>query len=121
MEPPAEPWLPLRRRSGGLLAAGLGAAWGLAGYAVLWGYTPLTIHRSFVVSAAGTIVLLPVRAVLAGIGVVEERIAGHPFQLAETHGWIGLVAAAVGAALAGAGFLVVRGLVRRVSRRSAAP
>jgi hypothetical protein len=102
------------------MAAALGAAWGLAGYALLWGYTPLTIHRSFVVGPAGTILLLPVRAVLAAIRIVEERIAGHPFQLGEAHGWIGVVAAAIGAAIANVGYLAGRALVRRGPRRPAA-
>lgn len=95
----------------------LGAAWGAAGYALLWGHTPVTIHRTFVVSPLGTLLLLPVRVVLASIRLVEEHVVGHAFQFAERNGWIGLVAAAVGSLMAAAVFLAVRGLVRRAGPR----
>lgn len=81
-------------------AAGLGALWGLFGYAVLWGHTPLTVHRPFVLSVLGTILLLPVRLVLLGIRLVEERVAGHPFDFSANHAWIGALAGVVGAAIA---------------------
>lgn len=91
-----------------------GAIWGLAGYLVLWGHTPLVVHRPFVVSAAGTALLLPVRLVLSGIRVVEERIVGHPFDFSASHEWIGVLAGAVGGGLAMVAMLVGRFLVRRV-------
>lgn len=97
-----------------------GAMWGVAGYAALWGYTPFTVHRSFVVSTLGTALLLPVRLVLWAIRFVEERVVGHPFELASGHGWIGAAAAAVGAGVAAISFVVVRAVVRRV-RAARAP
>ncbi len=90
-----------------------GALWGLVGYAALWGHTPFTVHRSFVVSPLGTVVLLPVRVVLWAIRFVEERV-GHPFEFASRNGWIGLAAAIVGAAIAVGAFVAVRALARRV-------
>jgi hypothetical protein len=108
----AEPWVPVPRVPGVVVAASLGAAWGLAGYALLWGFTSITIQRSFVVSPVGTVLLLPVRAVLATIRLIEERLVGRPFELGDAHGWIGLAAAAVGAALAMTGFLAIRALTR---------
>jgi hypothetical protein len=101
------------------VAAGLGAAWGLAGYALLWGHTPIMPTRSFVVSPAGTLLLLPVRIVLWGIRLVEERIVGHAFDFSRTNAWIGLAAGAVGAALVLLAFLSVRALVRRLRARAA--
>ncbi|HEX2031332.1 MAG TPA: hypothetical protein VHL78_08040 [Actinomycetota bacterium] len=108
----------------GLGPAGVGAAagavWGLAGYLVLWGHTPLVVHRPFVLSALGTVLLLPVRLVLWGIRVVEERVVGHPFDFSRSSEWIGLLAAAVGAGVAVAGVVAVRLTLRRV-RTAAAP
>jgi hypothetical protein len=98
------------------VAASLGAGWGLAGYALLWGFTPIVIHRSFVVGFLGTLSLLPVRTVLTSIRLVEEHVVGRPFQLADAHGWIGLASAAIGAAMAAVGFLAVRGVIRRARR-----
>lgn len=112
-DPGAERWVPAPRVPGVVVAMSLGAAWGAAGYALLWGHTPVTVHRTFVVSPLGTLLLLPVRAVLASIRVVEEHVVGHPFQFADRNGWIGLVAAAVGSLIAATAFLAVRGLVRR--------
>jgi hypothetical protein len=108
----AEPWVPVPRVPGVVVAASLGAAWGLAGYALLWGSSPIVIQRSFVVSPVGTVLLLPVRAVLATIRLVEDHLMGRPFELGDAHGWIGVAAAAVGAALAMAGFLAVRAVAR---------
>jgi hypothetical protein len=98
------------------VAVSLGGAWGLAGYALLWGLTPIVLHRAFVVSPLGTLLLLPVRGVLLAIRLVEERIAGRPFQLADNHGWIALAAAAAGAVMACAVFVAVRGAVRLLRR-----
>ena len=98
------------------IAAGLGAAWGVLGYAVLWGLTPIVIHRAFVITPLGTVLLLPVRTVLAGIRLVEERLVGRPFELSESHGWIAAAAAVVGAAIPGLALLAVRGAARRLRR-----
>jgi hypothetical protein len=116
-------WAPATRRvSAVTVAAVLGSAWGLLGYALLWGLTPIFVHRTFVVSALGTVLLLPVRTVLAGIRVVEERLVGRPFQFAESNEWIGLVSAAVGAGLAALAFVGVRGTVRLIrARREVSP
>ncbi|HWC32961.1 MAG TPA: hypothetical protein VG709_07520 [Actinomycetota bacterium] len=84
---------------------------------MLWGYTPIVVHRSFVVSTGGTLVLLPVRAVLFAIRLVEEHVAGRSFDLSRSHGWIGLVAAAVGAAVVAAISLLVRSTARAVGAR----
>lgn len=81
-----------------LIAAVVGLVWGLAGYAVLWGHTSIVVHRSFVVSPLGTILLLPVRLVLSGIHAVE-RAAGGPFDFSGNNWWIGMVSGLVGAAL----------------------
>jgi membrane associated rhomboid family serine protease len=101
-----------------MVAAGLGAVWGLAGYALLWGHTPIVVHRPFVVSAVGTAVLLPVRLVLLGIRFVEEHVADGPFDFSGNNAWIGVLAAVVGAILVAAGFLLIRAVSRR---REAAP
>jgi hypothetical protein len=112
----AESWVPVPRMPGVWVAASLGAVWGLAGYILLWGYTPIVIHRSFVVGPLGTLSLLPVRTVLTSIWLVEEHVVGRSFQLADAHGWIGVAAAAVGAAVAAVGFLAVRSVLRRARR-----
>jgi hypothetical protein len=78
------------------IAAVVGAIWGLVGYALLWGYTPVVIHPTFVASLPGTVLLFPVRVVLWIIHGVE-RAAGGPFDFSENNWWIGLAAAAVGA------------------------
>jgi hypothetical protein len=98
-----------------LVAASLGAAWGVLGYAVLWGHTPLFPSRSFVVGPVGTAVLAPVRIVLWGIRVVEQRFAS-PFEFAQNNAWIGVLAGLAGAGMCAGGFLLVRGLVRRTRR-----
>jgi hypothetical protein len=89
-------------------AAAIGAAWGAAGYAVLWGLTPIVVHRPFVVSFLGTVLLAPVRVVLFGIRIVEERIVDSPLDFSANHGWIGFLSAAVGAALVVGSFVVAR-------------
>jgi hypothetical protein len=101
-----------------VVAALVGACWGLAGYAVLWGHTPLVVHRPFVVSIAGTVLLLPVRLVLWGIRLAEEHVAGRPFDFSRNDAWIGAVAAVIGAAITLVAFLAARG-AWRVSRRPA--
>ncbi len=75
-----------------------GSVWGLAGYALLWGYTPIVIHRAFVETVPGTVLLLPVRLVLWAIHGLE-RAAGAPFDFSGNSWWIGAVAAVVGAAV----------------------
>ena len=93
-------------------AVGLGAAWGLLGYGVLWEGTPLQVQRPFVEGVVGTLVLLPVRIVIWGIHLAEV-IAGRSFDLSQNHWWIALAASAIGAgALAG-----MYGLARSVRRR----
>lgn len=92
---------------------GLGAAWGLLGYGVLWEGTPFEVQRPFVESAIGTLVLLPVRIVIWGIHLAEV-LAGRSFDLSQNHWWIALAASAIGAgALAG-----MYGLGRSVRRRA---
>lgn len=95
--------------------AGLGAVWGLLGYSILWEGRPVLVDRAFVVSSLGTLLLLPVRAVLAGIRLTETLL-GRSFVLAENHRWIGPVAGLVGAAIAAGVFVLARGLVRRARR-----
>ena len=96
-----------------LVAAALGGVWGLLGYALLWGHTPVVIHRTFVVSVPGTMLLLPVRVVLWGVHVAEDLTSG-PFDFSRNHGWIGMLAAAVGAAMVAAGYVLTRAVARRV-------
>lgn len=100
-------------------AAAIGAAWGAAGYAVLWGFTPIVVHRPFVVSFLGTVLLAPVRVVLFGIRIVEERIVDSPLDFSANHGWIGFLSAAVGAALVVGSFVVARWGRRTLARASA--
>ena len=104
---------PAKRTSALLVAAGAGLIWGLAGYALLWGHTSIVIHRSFVVSPIGTILLLPVRVTLWAIHAAEG-LAGRPFDLSGNDWWIGLAAAAAGAGIVVAGTLLVRTIVRAV-------
>ena len=95
-----------------LVAASIGAIWGFLGYAVLWGYTPLFPSRAFVLGRLGTILFAPVRAVLWGIHVVEERSASAPFDFSANNGWIGLLAALVGAAMLALVVAAVRVVLR---------
>ena len=103
-------------RHGLSIAAISGALWGLVGYALLWGHTPLVIHPTFVESSLGTLLLLPVRVVLWAIHWLE-RAAGGPFDFSENNWWIGLAAAAIGAAIA-VGIVWAASWTRRVLRRS---
>jgi hypothetical protein len=96
------------------IAALVGGLWGLAGYLLLWGHTPLIVHRTFVVSPLGTAVLLPVRLVLWGIRLVEDRIVGHPFGLASSNEWIGLLAAGIGAGIGAISVVMALHVLRRV-------
>lgn len=95
-----------------LLAAGAGALWGTVSFLVLWGHTPLTVTRRFVVGVVGTLALLPVRIVLWGIRTVE-RATGRSYHFPDTNWWIGVVAALVGAALVAGLTLVARALLKR--------
>ncbi len=78
------------------IAAIAGGIWGLGGYALLWGHTPIVVHRPFVESIPGTLVLFPVRVTLWIIHGLE-RAAGTAFDFSGNHWWIGLAAGAVGA------------------------
>jgi hypothetical protein len=101
------------------VAAGLGALWGLLGYSILWDGVPVTVDRPFVQSVGGTLLLLPVRAVLWGIHLAED-VAGRSFDLSRTHWWIALAAAAIGAAILFAGATTARGIARGRRRRAGA-
>jgi hypothetical protein len=103
-----------------VVAAVLGAAWGFGGYALLWGATPIVVHRPFVLSVLGTLLLAPIRIVLAGIRVVEERVVHRSFDFSSNHDWIGMVAAVTGAALALGLYLVGRIAWRALSPSRAA-
>lgn len=94
-----------------MVAVAVGAGWGFASYLLLWGYTPFVVHRSFVVSVVGTVLLLPVRIVLWAIHELE-RSAGRPFDLSENNWWIGVVAAVLGGGIVG----LLAWLVRLVAR-----
>lgn len=96
-------------------AAAIGALWGLFGYSVLWEGRPFVVDRRFVTSVPGTLVLLPVRAVLWGIRLAET-VAGRAFESSANTWWIGALAALVGAALVSGGVLGARRIARR--RRS---
>jgi hypothetical protein len=101
----------------------IGAAWGVAGYAILWGLTAIVVTPRFSFSTPGLLAFLPVRIVLRALRFAEDHVAHHPFRFAENHGWIGVAAGAVGAALALAIALAVRTVIRwlrRAPRRSAA-
>ena len=95
------------------VAAGGGALWGVGGYTVLWEGEPFVVHRPFVESVAGTLVLLPVRAVLWAIHVAED-VAGRTFDLSTNHTWIAVAAAAIGAGVAAAVVASTRSALRRL-------
>ena len=95
--------------------AWLGALWGLAGYGVLWEGAPVTVSRPFVESAIGTLALLPSRVVIWAI-LATERLAGRPFDLADSHAWIAPAATAVGA-IVGAATAAAARAARRHSPR----
>ena len=99
------------RRRPLLIAASLGAAWGLLAYLVLWGFTPLIVQRAFVVSPLGTLLLLPARTVLWLIHWAESA-AGRAFEFSNNHWWIGLAAGVVGAGIVAALALLIRLAVR---------
>jgi hypothetical protein len=105
------------RLPGWAIAALVGALWGLVGYALLWGHTPVVVHRSFVVSPLGTLALLPVRLVLWSIHVVE-RLAGSPFDFSGNNAWIGALAGVAGAAVVTITYVLVRTTARLISRPS---
>lgn len=109
---PSEELRPLPRLHPLVVAAAAGALWGAAGYAVLWGHSPITVSRAFVASLPGTLVLLPARTVLASIRLVEGW-AGRSFHFPDTNWWIGVAAAGVGAALVVGVVAAVRALTRR--------
>jgi hypothetical protein len=98
------------------VAAGAGALWGTFGYGVLWESAPFEVNRRFVVSAAGTLLLLPVRLVLWGIHFVEEHVAGHPFSFVDNTWWIGVIAGAVGAAICVLVVQTAGWIIRRLRR-----
>ena len=98
-------------------AACVGAVWGAASYALLWGYTPIFIERRFVVSPLGLASLFPARVVLDGIHFVERHVAGHPFDFSRNNAWIGSMAALVGASLMGAAVVLAQGAIRRLRRK----
>ncbi len=89
---------------------------------MLWGHTSIVVHRSFVVSPVGTLILLPVRLVLWGIRALE-RAAGGPFEFSSNNWWIGLAAGLVGAAIATLAVVLVRLALRafRGSGRQSVP
>jgi hypothetical protein len=96
-------------------SAGAGGFWGLVGYTILWEGAPVQVNRSFVESAAGILLLLPVRLVIWSIHLAEQ-LAGRTFDLSRSYLWIGFVASVVGAAIVVTGFLLARGIMGRVSR-----
>ena len=102
--------------------AAVGMAWGLACYAVLWGHTWIVVHRSFVVSPVGTLILLPMRLVLWGIRAFE-RASGGPFDFSSNNWWIGVAAGLVGAVIVTLAVVLVRQAVRvvRGSGRQSVP
>jgi hypothetical protein len=94
-----------------------GAAWGLASYLVLWGYTPIVVTERFVESLPGLLLLLPARAVLESIHFVEQRIVHHPFDFSTHNSWIGYVSAMTGAAILSLAWVLVTAPARMRARR----
>ncbi|MGH2661637.1 MAG: hypothetical protein ACRDH8_02275 [Actinomycetota bacterium] len=103
------------RLPGWAVAVLVGAFWGLVGYALLWGHTPVVIHRSFVVSPLGTLALLPVRVVLWSIHAAEG-LAGSPFDFSRNNAWIGALSGVAGAAIAVLSYALGRTTARLFSR-----
>lgn len=101
------------------IAAVAGAIWGLSGYALLWGHTPVVIHRAFVESVPGTVLLLPIRVVLWAIHGLE-RASGGPFVFSDNSWWIGAASGVVGAATIVVLVWVVVWAVRSARRRGSA-
>ena len=104
---------PLPRVPAIVVASTAGALWGAVGYAVLWGLTPLSVSRSFVLSSVGTAALLPVRLVLGSIRLAEG-LFDRSFQFADSNWWIGALAAVVGGVIAAGVILLARLAVRVV-------
>jgi hypothetical protein len=76
-----------------------------------------------VVGPVGTLLFAPVRLVLWGIHQIEARSASAPFDFSGNNGWIGGLAALVGAGIVVLAVMGIRGAVRGVrqaatSRRS---
>ena len=101
----------------GWLVVVAGAAWGLVSYLVLWGYTPIVVTERFVESLPGLLLLLPARAVLESIHVIEQRIVHHPFDFSTNNGWIGYVSALAGAAILATAWAVLSAPARMRARR----
>ena len=95
--------------SGTAIAAFLGAAWGVASYLVLWGYTSIQVTRSFVDSPRGLLLLMPARLVQWGVHHVESRIARASFDFSRNHAWIGILSTMAGVALILLPLLLFRG------------
>jgi hypothetical protein len=107
-----------------LLFAAAGAVWGFAAYRILWGYTQVVVDRRFVDSVAGLLTLLPVRAVIAAIDLVERDVVHRTFDLSSNNAWIGWAAALVGAIVVALAWWIVRAPLRllfRSSRHADAP
>jgi hypothetical protein len=101
----------------GWLVVVAGAAWGLASYLVLWGYTPIVVTERFVESVPGLLLLLPARAVLESIHFVEQRMVHHPFDFSAQNSWIGYVSALTGAAILAIAWALVTTPARMRGRR----
>lgn len=97
--------------------AGAGAIWGVVTYQILWGNTSIVVTRSFVDTPVGLLSLFPVRVVLFGIHLTEDRVVHHAFDFQSNHWWIGAAAAAVGALLLLVPFVAGTALVRRLRAR----
>jgi hypothetical protein len=95
-----------------------GAAWGAVTYQILWGYTSIVVTRSFVDTPLGLLALFPVRVVLFGIHLAEDRIAHHTFDFQRNHWWIGVTAAAAGALLLMVPFALGALVARRLRTRA---
>jgi hypothetical protein len=107
-----------------MLFAAAGAVWGFAAYRILWGYTQVVVDRRFVDSVTGLLALLPVRAVVAVIDLVERHVVHRTFDLSSNNAWIGWAAAVVGAVVVALTWWIVRAPLRflfRSSRHEEAP